>query len=116
MKTAGAVVVRSNVRLEAAAAGLEVQSVGDVTWYHFEDNDLNGKFKPFEQVKGRGKVTSEVSVSALFRKLTAAEVRSKKLNWATKQALIASKFSTIRNIWELDEDDECLLQKPKVRK
>jgi hypothetical protein len=111
LKKAGVVVVRANVPVDEAAAGLEIQTVGDATWYYFEADDLNGKFKAFKPVKGGGECTSEVRVSHLLLKLTPGDVKSKKLSWDTKQKLIKSKFQSTRNLWVLDEEDKVLIPK-----
>ncbi len=44
MKT-GAVDVKANVGVGHAAAGLEVQSVQSVTWFYFNESDVNDKFE-----------------------------------------------------------------------
>jgi len=110
MKTQGWCVI-ANLPVDEAAAGLEIQTVGDATWYYFEADDLNGKFKAFKPVKGGGECTSEVRVSHLLLKLTPGDVKSKKLSWATKQKLIKSKFQSTRNLWVLDEEDKVLIPK-----
>ena len=111
LKKAGVLVVRANVPVDEAAAGLEIQTVGDATWYYFEADDLNGKFKAFKPVKGGGECTSEVRVSHLLLKLTPGDVKRKKLSWATKQKLIKSKFQSTRNLWVLGEEDKVLIPK-----
>jgi hypothetical protein len=115
LKKAGAVVVKANVGVEAAAAGKEVRSVTDVTWFSFNDGDLNEKFKLLKPKRVSGEVTSEVSVSSLLRKISPAEARSKKLNWESKQKIVASKFSTLKNLWALDFDSKSLVAKAEAK-
>jgi hypothetical protein len=115
LKKAGAVVVKANVGVEAAAAGKEVRSVADVTWFSFNDGDLNEKFKLLKPKRVSGEVTSEVSVSSLLRKISPAEARSKKLNWESKKKIVASKFPTLKNLWALDYDSKSLVAKAEAK-
>jgi hypothetical protein len=116
LKKAGAVVVRANVGVEGAAAGLEVKSVEDATWYYFADGDLNSKFKLLKPARLSGEMTSEISVSSLLQTISPAEGKSKKLRWETKVKLIASKFPTVKNLWRLDEENRVLLPKTQEKK
>jgi hypothetical protein len=115
LKKAGAVVVKANVGVEGAAAGLEVQSVADVTWFYFNDGDLNENFKLLKPKRMSGEVTSEVSVSSLLRKISPAEARSKRLNWESKQKIFASKFTTLKNLWTLDLVSKTLVSKAEAK-
>jgi hypothetical protein len=114
LKKAGAVVVKANVGVENAAAGLEVQSVQSVTWFYFNESDVNDKFKLLKPKGVSGEATSEVRVSSLLRKISPAEARSKKLNWESKQMIYASKFPSLKNLWSLDLVNKTLVSKAEA--
>jgi hypothetical protein len=115
LKKAGAVVVKANVGVEHAAAGLEVQSVQSVTWFYFNESDVNDKFKLLKPKGVSGEATSEVRVSSLLRKISPAEARSKKLNWESKQMIYASKFPSLKNLWSLDLVNKTLVSKAEAK-
>jgi hypothetical protein len=120
LKSAGVVVAQANVRIEVAAARFDGQIVPDVSWFLFDGDNLNSKFKPFKIPSGKGKKTgkgaagdmrSEVNVSALMLKISPAEALAKKLNKDSKKKLIEVKIPTLKNVWVWDIEKRRLLAK-----
>jgi hypothetical protein len=120
LKSAGVVVAQANVRIEVAATRLDGQIVPDVSWFLFDGDNLNSKFKPFKIPSGKGKKTgkgaagdmrSEVNVSALMLKISPAEALAKKLNNESKKKLIEVKIPTLKNVWVWDIEKRRLLAK-----
>jgi hypothetical protein len=113
LKTAGVVVIKSNVRVDDASDGVETRIVPDVSWFFFDKDDLNLKFKPFlTSSRGRGKqrvqggleVRADVKVSSILQKISPLEAVGKKLDIDSRKKLIESKFSTLKHwVWDIEK-------------
>jgi hypothetical protein len=125
LKSAGVVVIKSNVRVDDASGGVETKTVPDVSWFFFDKDDLNLKFKPFLTTsRGRGKqrvlggqeVRSEVKVSSIFQIISPLEAVGKKLDNDSKKKLIESNFFSVRSVWVWDIEKKKLLPKISAKK
>jgi hypothetical protein len=109
LKSAGILIVEALTPVTAEGV-LESESIDQVKWYSFTNDDVNDKFKELivppadgkQKKSGGGKKPFQLQVSELLLRLTANEEVKKKLSKETKQKLVEGKFPTLLSKWKLN--------------